>query len=130
MGKGSVMDGKTKFGEFFKEKRMTLGLTLREFCRENGFDPGNISRLERGILPPPQGEEQRIRYAEALGIKKGSDDWLKFFDNAAAGLGQVPYDILSDERLLAKLPLLFRTVRGADFSREELEKMIDELRSE
>ena len=124
------MEAKVKFGEFFKKKRMALGLTLREFCRENGFDPGNISRLERGILPPPQGEEQRIRYAEALGIKKGSDDWLRFFDYAAAGLGQVPYDILNDEKLLAKLPLLFRTVRGADLSREELEEMIDKLREE
>lgn len=123
-----MVDGKTKFGEFFKEKRMTLGHTLREFCRENGFDPGNISRLERGILLPPQGEERRIRYAEALGIKKGSDDWLKFFDYAAAGLGRIPYDIMSDERLLAKLPLVFRTVRGAELSREELEKMIDELK--
>lgn len=124
------MDEKVKFGEFFKEKRMALGFTLREFCRENGFDPGNISRLERGLLPPPQGEEQRIRYAEALGIKKGSDDWLKFFDFAATGLGQIPYDIMDDERLLAKLPLLFRTVRGAALSREELEKMIDKLREE
>jgi len=84
--------------------------------------------LIRGILPPPHGEEQRIRYAEALGIKRGSDDWLRFFDYAAAGLGQVPNDILNDEKLLAKLPLLFRTVRGADLSREELEKMIDEIR--
>jgi transcriptional regulator with XRE-family HTH domain len=124
------MDGKTKFGEFFKEKRKSLGLTLREFCRENGFDPGNISRLERGILPPPQGEEQRIRYAEALGIKRGSDDWLKFFDYAAAELGRIPYDIMNDERLLAKLPLVFKTVRGAELSREELEEMIDKLREE
>jgi len=127
---GEIMEGKVKFGEFFKKKRMELGHTLREFCRENGFDPGNISRLERGILPPPQGEEQRVRYAEALDIKKGSDDWLRFFDYAAAGLGQVPYDILNDEKLLAKLPLLFRTVRGADLSREELDEMIDKLRED
>jgi transcriptional regulator with XRE-family HTH domain len=124
------MSDEEKFGKFFKEKRMALGFTLREFCRENGFDPGNISKLERGILPPPQGEEQRIRYAKALKIRTGSDDWLKFFDYAAAASGQVPYDIMNDERLLAKLPLLFRTVRGADLSREELEKMIDELREE
>ena len=122
------MDGKKRFGEFFKKKRMALGLTLREFCRENDLDPGNISRLERGILPPPQGEELKVRYAEALGIERGSDDWLRFFDYAAAERGQVPYDIMSDERLLDKLPLLFRTVRGADLSREELEQMIDELR--
>ena len=124
------MSGRGSFGQFFKAKRMELGLTLREFCRINSFDPGNISRLERGILPPPHGEEQRVRYAEALGIRKGSDDWLKFFDNAAAGLGQVPTDIQKNERLLAKLPLLFRTVRGADLSKEELEELIKEIREE
>ena len=45
--------GKT-FGAFFRAKRKALGITLREFCRRNGFDPGNVSRLERGLVPPPQ----------------------------------------------------------------------------
>ena len=38
----------------FSGHRKALGLTLREFCRRNGFDPGNVSRLERGLVPPPQ----------------------------------------------------------------------------
>ncbi len=124
------MSGRGNFGRFFKAKRMELGLTLREFCRLNGFDPGNISRLERGILPPPHGEEQRVRYAEALKIRRGSDDWLRFFDYAAAALGQVPSDIQKNEKLLAKLPLLFRTVRGADLSKKELEALINEIKEE
>jgi transcriptional regulator with XRE-family HTH domain len=124
------MAGRGRFGEFFKEKRIALELTLREFCRRNELDPGNISKLERGILPPPQGEEQRTKYAEALGIVKGSDDWLKFFDYAAADVGRVPDDIQNDERLLAKLPLLFRTARGADLSEEELKRLIEELKKE
>ena len=124
------MTGRGKFGEFFKAKRLELRITLREFCREHGFDPGNISKLERGILPPPHGEDLRIRYAEALGMEKGSDDWLKFFDYAAAGTGQFPEDIRKDERLLEKLPLLFRTVRGADLSEEELRELIEAIRKE
>ncbi len=43
------------FGAFVRTTRKALGLNLREFCRRNGFDPGNISRLERGLTPPPQG---------------------------------------------------------------------------
>ncbi len=46
------------FGEFFKAKRQALGLTLREFCLKHKLDPGNISRLERGLLAPPQGRER------------------------------------------------------------------------
>ncbi len=124
------MTGRGMFGQFFKEKRTALNLTLREFCRKNGLDPGNVSKIERGILPPPQGEDQRTKYAEALGIQKGSDDWLKFFDYAAADVGRVPDDFQNDERLLAKLPLLFRTARGADLSDEELKRLIEELKKE
>lgn len=119
-----------RFGEFFKRKRIEKGLTLREFCRRNEFDPGNISKIERGVLSPPQSEELRARYAEALGIEKGSDEWLTFFDYAAAEAGQVPADIQNDEDLLGKLPLLFRVVRGAELSEEELRALIEQIRKE
>ena len=42
------MEVASGFGEFFKKKRRDLGLTLREFCRLNGFDPGNISKIKEG----------------------------------------------------------------------------------
>ena len=45
------------FGELFKKLRLRLGMTLRKFCEENDFDPGNISKLERGLLPAPQSEK-------------------------------------------------------------------------
>ena len=118
------------FGEFFKSKRMELGLTLREFCRTNGFDAGNISRIERGLARAPQSSELRAKYAAALGIKEGTDDWLTFFDLAAADLGQIPEDLQNDEKLLKSLPLLFRTVRDSDLSEEELKKLIEALRKE
>ncbi len=46
------------FGEYFKKKRLEIGKTLRQFCLENGLDPGNISKIERGILRPPQSRPQ------------------------------------------------------------------------
>jgi hypothetical protein len=39
------MQATMKFGEFFKRRRIALGLTLRAFCRSNALAPGNISRL-------------------------------------------------------------------------------------
>ena len=50
-----------------------LGLNLREFCRRNGFDAGNVSRLERGVLPPPKSEEVLESYAQALKLRP--EDW-------------------------------------------------------
>ena len=39
------MSAENQFGTFFRTTRKALGLNLREFCRRNGYDPGNISRL-------------------------------------------------------------------------------------
>jgi transcriptional regulator with XRE-family HTH domain len=74
------------FGEYFKKKRLGIGKTLRQFCLENGLDPGNISKIERGILRPPQSREKLAHYAKCLGITEGSDEWLEFFDVALTQL--------------------------------------------
>ena len=124
------MNTRAPFGAFFKNKRKERGLSLREFCRRNGFDPGNISKIERGILPPPQGEATRLRYAEALGIEKGSDEWLEFCDYAAVGSGTLPEDLSNDEEVLKHLPVLFRTIRDAKLSEEEIERLIEIVRKE
>ena len=119
--------GSSLFGEFFKKKRMEMGKTLRQFCLENSLDPGNISKIERGILPPPQTSKLE-HYAKCLKIKKGSDDWYEFFDLAHASAGRIPEEILSDEEVLSKLPLVFRTLRGQKLNREQLNKLAKEIK--
>lgn len=118
----------TKFGAFFKELRLKTGLTLREFCLEHHLDPGNLSRLERGLVPPPQGREKLEEYAGFLGLRKGSDPWYQFFDLAAAEVGRIPEDVMSDAQVVAKLPLLFRTLRGQKVPEEKLDELIRKLR--
>lgn len=122
------MEEKKLFGEFFKLRRIAIKKTLRQFCSENGLDPGNISKLERGLLPPPQSREKLEEYAGYLKIKKGSDDWYTFFDLAAAETGRIPEDIMTKEKIEDKLPILFRTLRGQKVSDENLEKLIKILR--
>ncbi len=97
------------FGDYFKGLRAKRRVTLRAFAREHGFDAGNLSRIERGVLPPP-GREPLELYAEALGLIKGSDEWYHLFDLASAQAGHVPVGI-SEEDLVEKLPLFFRTLR-------------------
>ncbi len=116
------------FGDFFKECRMALGKTLRQFCIDNGLDPGNISKLERGILPPPQSREKLEKYARFLKIKKGSDDWYTFFDLAAAGNGKIPEEIMSEKNLVNNLPILFRTLRGQKVPDIKLEELIKKIK--
>ncbi|MBI2457639.1 MAG: helix-turn-helix transcriptional regulator [candidate division NC10 bacterium] len=65
-------------------------MTLRQFCEGHGYDPGNISKLERGLLPPPESKEKLTEYAKALKIRRGSDAWYQFFDLARASPTPVP----------------------------------------
>ena len=122
------MYNKESFGEIFKRKRLEQKLTLRKFCLKYGLDPGNISKVERGRLSPPQDTSKLEDYAKWLGIKKNSDDWNRFMDLAAAGAGIIPKDILSDEELLEQMPLVFRFIREQDFSEDKLNKLIEKIR--
>lgn len=85
------------FGEFFKRRRLLLGLKLREFCRKSKLDPGNISRLERGIAAPPQDQAILREYAKALGVKARSGDWKEFCRLASVANGNLPPEITRDE---------------------------------
>jgi transcriptional regulator with XRE-family HTH domain len=118
------------FGELFKTKRISNGLTLREFCRINGLDPGNVSKIERGLFQPPQSKEMLLKYATALGIKEGSEDWLSFCDLAITSAGKIPDDIVSNQELMNALPVLFRTVRNKKLDEEGLGKLIKSIKRE
>ena len=118
------------FGEFFKVKRQALEVTLREFCLKHQLDPGNLSRLERGLLPPPQDRARLEEYAGYLKLKPGSDDWYQFFDLAAAAKGRLPEELLADETLVAKLPLLFRTLRGKRLTNKQLDDLFKKVRGD
>jgi transcriptional regulator with XRE-family HTH domain len=88
---------KHEFGRFFRNRRTSLGLNLSEFCRENGFDKGNISRLERGVTKPPNSPELLQIYADALKLERDSEDWRAFMGHAAIARGKLP-SAVSDER--------------------------------
>ena len=117
----------TLFGEYFRKKRLETRKTLRQFCLENGLDPGNISKIERGILPPPQSREKLVHYAKCLGIVEGGDEWLEFFDIARTDAGRIPEDLFVDKNIVAKLPLVFRTLKGQKLTGEQLERFVRAL---
>ncbi len=117
-----------RFGEMVRKLRLAKELSLREFCLRHGHDASNMSKIERGRLGPPQKPAQLEQLAGQLGLEDGTREWQEFMDLAAAEAGRIPEDILSDEQVLQKLPILFRAARGQRVSRQDVEKLIENVR--
>lgn len=116
------------FGEFIKDLRIEKELTLREFCRLAKLDPSNWSKIERGLAPPPKSKVVLQGIAQILKIEEESEEYNTLFDLAA--ISHIPPGLVSDEQVLAKLPVFFRTIRGEKPSRKELEELIRTMKEE
>lgn len=110
------------FGEFIKQVRLQNKITLREFCRRAAIDPSNWSKIERGMLPPPKSKTLLEEIAKILKIQKNSEEWYTLMDLAA--ITHIPRELLSDQSIVEKLPVFFRTLRGQKPTDEELENLI------
>jgi transcriptional regulator with XRE-family HTH domain len=116
------------FGEFIKSRRIELGVSLRAFCEKNGYDPGNHSKLERGILNPPNDEAFMEKLAAAFSLKRETGDWFDFHNYAAVARKQIPKDLLDDAEVADKLPVLFRTLQGEPLAAEKMDDLIEFIR--
>jgi transcriptional regulator with XRE-family HTH domain len=108
--------------------RQKRRLTLREFCLKFGLDPGNISKMERGLLPPPSSREKLEQYASFLHLSEGTNEWYEFFDLAAACTGRIPPYLMDDSQLVKRLPLVFRTLRGQKVPEDQLDTLAEVIR--
>jgi len=115
----------TTFGQYFKQKRIDQRITLREFCRKHNLDHGNISKLERDRMSPPQNDEIIEKYAEYLQLSE--NEFEQFKELAAMGNKQIP-EYLSDEETLAKLPVLFRALKDSDLTEDKLQQLVELIR--
>lgn len=116
------------FGPYFKALRKEKKITLRQFCKTAAADPGNISKMERSVWPPPQDRAILERYAETLGVERGTDEWYQFFDLAAVDCGIVPHDLMSDDKVVEMLPAFFRTLRGQRPTEAEMREVAEKIR--
>jgi transcriptional regulator with XRE-family HTH domain len=116
------------FGEHIRKKREELRLPLRRFCVENGFDPSNVSKIERGILPPPTDPDMIARFARAIGLRPNTKEWTYLHDLAAVSAGRLPSDVAEDDALVAKLPILLRELHSKKSKEAQLEAIKKILR--
>jgi transcriptional regulator with XRE-family HTH domain len=116
------------FGEFLKRKRLGVDVSLREFAGKVGMQPSNYCNVESDVLrpPPPEG---LARIAAALGLKKGTPDYARFYDLAAERRDEIPADV---ERIVKEnelIPAMLRTVEDEKVTKEQLRGIMEDLRS-
>jgi transcriptional regulator with XRE-family HTH domain len=116
------------FGEFLKDKRLALDVSLREFAKQVGMQPSNYCNVEAGVLPPPTGAGLE-RIAKALGLKKGTADYATLHDLAGQGRDEVPGDVARVVKSNALIPALLRTVENEKVTETQLRGIIEDLRS-
>lgn len=115
------------FGDFFREKRLEKGFTLRSFCGRFGYDTAYISRIENNKMKPPSGEKLSV-LAESLGLERNSRDWVNFFDLAYKAKNNLPKDIIQRApEIISMLPAFLRTPDGKKVSKEKVEKLMEFL---
>ena len=117
-----------KFGDLVKNLRIAQQKTLRQFCMENSHDPSNWSKIERNINPPPKDRETLARWARDLGLQEETAEWKEFMMKADIARGEIPQEVLSDEKLLERLPVFFRTVTGAPLTEEKLDRLMEHIK--
>ena len=116
-----------RFGDFIRDLRLKKRMTLREFCKRAEIDPGNWSKIERGISLPPKGKEVLSQIADVLSVPIESEEYKSMLDYAA--IGHIPLEI-TEQTIISKLPMFFRTARGAQPTSEEMENLIDIIRKD
>ena len=116
------------FGEYVKSLRIEHRITLREFCRLLNVDPSNWSKIERGILTPPKSKDVLIEIAKILNLKEKSEEWYTLVDLAT--ISHLPVELLESKSIVEKLPIFFRTLRGQQPTRKDLEELLKILKEE
>lgn len=118
------------FGEFVRAKRLERRITLRAFSQALGYDPANYSRIERGLAQPPATEERLRAMAALLGIGLDTADYREMRRLASLGRGEIPRAALSDPEVVAKLPVLFRTLEGDKVDDAMMDELFEAIRRE
>jgi transcriptional regulator with XRE-family HTH domain len=100
-----------RFGPYLKQLRLERRITLRDFAKRSGIDVGYLSRVERGVVTPPQHPEALEKLSEALEIESGGPKWSNLVDYGSVDNAAVPDDLMRRKPLANLLPFCFSKFR-------------------
>lgn len=116
------------FAQYFAERRKVLGLTMRRFADQKGYDVGYISRLENDVIKPPAEMDKLKALAVALELEPETTEWVHFFDLAAAARAELPDDLKDKTQVVNLLPAFYRTLRKDKINKDEVEHLLNLLK--
>lgn len=116
-----------KFGAMLNELRTENNLSIRDVCKLVSYDPSNWSKIERGLISPPSDDKTLKLWAKTL--KVNGDKIQEFMDDAKIAQGIIPDDILNKAEMLELMPAFFRTVRNKKPNKEEIDRLINLIKS-
>jgi len=118
------------FGSFLKEYRLKAGFGLRQFAKEVGLQPSNLSNIEHGRLKPPQDREILMTIATVLGFEDGTAEWNSLYDLAAKENSKVlPADVADFLGGVSGVPVLFREIKDRKITSEDMDDLVNYIRS-
>lgn len=112
------------FGEFVKEKRQTMGITLRAFAEELNIAPSYVSDIEKHKRNAPS---QEILERMAIILHLSEIDKNKLFDLAAASKNTIADDITGYVGGNPNVRVALRKAKELNLGDSEWLKIIDEM---
>ncbi len=114
------------FGELVTARRAELRLTLRDCAIRSGMTPGNLSKIERGLLAPPQ-NGVLSRLIEALELK-GDNERQRLLDVATVQRGRIPAHADQHADVAASMPLLRRILNVRQLDETAVARLLEMIR--
>lgn len=112
------------FGEFVKEKRQSLNITLRAFADELGIAPSYVSDIEKGKRNAPTQDilEDMVRV-----LQLNDDDKNNLFDLAAESKNEVAQDITEYVSDNQNVRVALRRAKELNLGEEEWLQIIEDM---
>lgn len=112
------------FGEFVKEKRQSLNITLRAFADELHIAPSYVSDIEKGKRNAPT---QDILDAMVRVLKLNDDEKNKLFDLAAESKNEIAQDITKYVGDNQNVRVALRRAKELNLGEEEWLQIIEDM---
>lgn len=84
--------------------------------------------MERGIMAPPIDLTRLYQITAFLGWKEDGQEFENMVAVAHAERGRIPPAIMSDQKLVRMLPVVFRTITKEPPTEEQLLRLADSIR--